>query len=217
MTQIASYIHAANLRCCNEYRLDPAIKPRSEHIGGATLRLRHEEYSVLEYVGKPEMRRLFGALGQSNYVLLLIDASGAVLDVCTDDANLDLVRAANMTAGFIWDEQHEGTNGPGTCLHDKRPRVVHRDEHFFFSNRRMTCAASPIWGPNGKLLGALDASRLETTDSYDSQAATIALVNFSARIIEQLHFTSLFPDCLVMRLHDKPTAVGLPQGLLACN
>lgn len=208
------YIEAASLRCRDEYKLDPAAAPHSENVGGEALKRRHEEFSLLEHVGRPEMRRLFGELARSSHILLLTDDAGTILDVCADEANADLIRTVDMLPGFIWDEQHQGTNGPGTCLHDARPLVVHRNDHFFISNRRMTCSAAPIWGPNGRLLGVLNASRLESSESRVSQVPTIALVSFSARIIEQLYFTSLFPDCLIMRLHDQPTAVGLPQDSL---
>ena len=210
----AAYILASADRCRNAYKLDPALKPRNEHIGDVALRLRHESHSLLEYVGRPEMRRLFGELADANYILLLTDATGVILDICTSGRNIDLARAANLAAGYTWDERHEGTNGPGTCLHDGAPRVVHRDQHFFFSNRRMTCAAAPIWGPNGQLLGALDASRLETIDSSEGQTSTLTLISFSARIIEQLYFIIFFSDCLIMRLHEQPTSLGLPQDSL---
>ena len=209
-----AYIEAAAWRCREEYKLDPAALPHSEHIGGAALQRRHEELALFERVGRPEMRRLFGELARTDHLLLLTDETGTILEICADATNIALARAAGMAPGFIWDERHEGTNGPGTCLHDGRPRVVHRDDHFFLSNRRMTCSAAPIWGANGRLLGALDASRLHSSDSRESQAPTIALVSFAARIIEQLYFTSLFTDCLIMRLHDRPAAVGLPWDAL---
>jgi sigma-54 dependent transcriptional regulator, acetoin dehydrogenase operon transcriptional activator AcoR len=207
------YIEAATLRCRDEYQLDPAAPPRSEHVGARALRSRLEELSLLAEVSQPEIRRLFGEFLRPGYVLLMTDETGTILDASADDANLDLVRAAEMLPGFIWDERHRGTNGPGTCLHDGQPRVVHRDDHFFIANRRMTCSAAPIWGPNSKLLGALDASRLDSSDTRASQVATIALVSLSARIIEQLYFTRRFRQCLIMRLHDQP-AIGLPQDAL---
>jgi transcriptional regulator of acetoin/glycerol metabolism len=212
--QRETYIEAAAWRCREQYKLDPAAAPHSEHIGGAALQRRHEELSLFERVSRPEMRRLFSELARTDHVLLLTDETGTILEICADATNTALARAAGMAPGFIWDERHEGTNGPGTCLHDGRPRVVHRDDHFFLSNGRMTCSAAPIWGPNGRLLGAFDVSRLHSSDSRASQATTIALVSFAARIIEQLYFINLFPDCLILRLHDQPIAVGLPQDAL---
>jgi sigma-54 dependent transcriptional regulator, acetoin dehydrogenase operon transcriptional activator AcoR len=205
------YIEAAARRCRDEYGLDPSAAPKSEHVGAAGLRARREALSALWAVSRPEMQRLFRQLAPARYVVLFTDAGGTVLEICADPADAELVAAAKMAPGFIWDEAHEGTNGPGTSLHDRRARVVHRQDHFFHANRHMTCSAAPIWGANGRLLGALDASRLDSSDSRASQRPTIALVGLTARIIEQLNFTNEFRDCRVLRLHDRPFAVSQPQ------
>ncbi|MDD2861775.1 MAG: sigma-54-dependent Fis family transcriptional regulator [Acidiphilium sp.] len=222
----AAYIEAAWQRCRDEYRLDPDRPPPGEHIGGAALKRLREERGLFERVGRVEMHRLHGQIEQqvtqsaagSRYVLMLADASGALLDVFTDNANADHARNANMAPGFLWGERHAGVNGPGTCLHDRRARVVHRDDHYFTRNARMTCSAAPIWGANGALLGVLDASCLDCDDSRAAQVPTIALVSMSARIIEQLHFTHFYRDCLILRFHERPELVGLPyDSLLAID
>jgi transcriptional regulator of acetoin/glycerol metabolism len=221
-----AYIEAAWQRCRDEYRLDPDRPPPGEHIGGAALKLLREERGLFERVGRVEMHRLLGqinhqvtqAAAASRYVLMLADASGAILDAFTDNANTDSARAANMAPGFLWNEQHAGVNGPGTCLHDRRARVVHREDHYFTRNSRMTCSAAPIWGSNGALLGVLDASSLDCDDSRAAQVPTIALVSMSARIIEQMHFTHSYRDCLILRFHERPELVGLPyDSLLAID
>ncbi|MCU4159813.1 sigma-54-dependent Fis family transcriptional regulator [Acidiphilium sp. AL] len=222
-----AYIEAAWKRCHDDYRLDPHSAPSGEHIGGTALKHRREELALFERVARVEMHRLFGQISHqvaqsqtaaSRYVLLLTDAAGTVLDVFTDNANAEAARAVNMAPGFIWDERHQGTNGPGTCLHDLRSRVVHREDHFFTCNSRLTCSAAPVWGSNGELLGVLDASCLDCDDSRASQVPTIALVSMSARIIEQLHFTHQFRDCLILRFHERPELVGLPyDSLLAID
>jgi transcriptional regulator of acetoin/glycerol metabolism len=221
-----AYIEAAWQRCRDEYRLDPDQPPPGEHIGGTALKLLREERGLFERVGRVEMHRLLGQInhqvtqsaGASRYVLMLADASGAILDAFTDNANTDDARIANMAPGFLWNERHAGVNGPGTCLHDRRARVVHREDHYFTRNSRMTCSAAPIWGSNGTLLGVLDASSLDCDDSRAAQVPTIALVSMSARIIEQMHFTHCYRDCMILRFHERPELVGLPyDSLLAID
>ena len=220
------YIEAAWRRCRDDYRLNPEAPPAAVHVGGAALRQIREEHALFERLGRVEMHRLLGQISQqvaqsataSRYVLMLTDADGTVLDVFTDAANAERARAANMMPGYMWDEQHAGVNGPGTSLHDRRSRVVHREEHYFTRNSRMTCSAAPIWGANGRLLGAIDATCLDCDDSRAAQVPTIALVSMSARIIEQLHFTNSFRDCMIMRFHERPELVGLPyDSLLAVD
>ncbi len=196
-------------RCRDEYRLDPAAAPYREHIGGAALKRRIDELAVFQRISDAEMRRLFGQIAPARHVLVLADASGVVLNVLNEPGHADMLGRLGLAPGFVWDERHEGSNGPGTCLHDRRPVVVHRDDHFFSKNRGMTCSAVPVWGANGSLLGSLDISSLDNRDSRDSHLPMLALAGLSARIIEHLHFISSFQDCVILRLHQQRELAGL--------
>ncbi|HET9148623.1 MAG TPA: sigma-54-dependent Fis family transcriptional regulator, partial [Acetobacteraceae bacterium] len=197
------------MRCREEYHLDPDSAPQKEHIGAHALRRRIEELALFERIGAAEMQRLFGQIAPSRHVLVLTDSTGVVLNALSHPAHAAMLREVDLEPGFVWDERHEGTNGPGTCLHDRQPVVVHRDEHFFSRNRRMTCSAVPVWGANGVLAGVLDVSCLDSTDSRDSQLPMIALASMSARIIEHQHFISSFRNCTILRFHQRPELVGL--------
>jgi transcriptional regulator of acetoin/glycerol metabolism len=224
-----AYIEAAWRRCVEEYRLDPDRLPTQEHIGGAALKHRREALALFELVGRGEMQRLFEQLKQQalssmaspRFVLMLADADATILEVFTDasdTATAEFSRTANMRPGFLWDERHVGANGPGTCVHDGLPRLVHREDHFFSCNRNMSCSASPVWGSNGELLGAVDISFIDCLDNRSSQVVTSTLVNMSARIIEHLHFSQQYRDSLVMHFHERSEFIGLAyDSLLALD
>jgi sigma-54 dependent transcriptional regulator, acetoin dehydrogenase operon transcriptional activator AcoR len=197
------YIIAAWERCLTEYRLEPDRDPPSEHVDSGILEERRAQLGPLAQIVRAEMRRLFGQIAPSHYLLLLTDAAGLILERMCEPGHEELLRRVNLAPGFIWDEQHEGTNGPGTCLHDRRPRLVHRAEHFFTRNVRMTCSAAPLWGPNGQLLGVLDASHFDCPDSRQSQVPTLALISTSTRIVEQSYFIGSFKDCWIVRVYDQ--------------
>jgi transcriptional regulator of acetoin/glycerol metabolism len=201
-------------RCRDEYKLDPAADPQREHIGSTALRRRIDELAAFQSISEAEMHRLFGQLAQSRHVLVLADASGVVLNVLSAPGHTDMLARLGLAPGFVWDERHEGANGPGTCLHDRQPVVVHRDDHFFSKNRGMTCSAVPVWGANGSLLGSFDISSLDNRDSRDSHLPMLALAGMSARIIEHLHFMNSFQNCMILRLHQRRELVGLPSDSL---
>ena len=216
--QTEPYIIAAWERCLRDYHLEPGAEPPSERVGSKILEKRRAQLGPLAQIVRAEMRRLFGQIAPSHYLLLLTDTEGLILERMCEPGHEELLRRVNLAPGFIWDERHEGTNGPGTCLHDRRPRLVHREEHFFARNVRMTCSAAPLWGPNGQLLGALDASHFDCPDSRHSQVPTLALVSTSTRIIEQSYFTSSFKDCWIIRIHDQTEMVGqLHASMLAVD
>jgi len=219
-----AYIDAAWRRCVEQYRLDPHSKPRAEHIGDVALQHRREALSLFQRVGRAEMRRLQDQISQQivqprlstpRFALMLVDERATVLETLSDPTMEAYAAECDMRPGFVWDEAHAGSNGPGTCVHDGRARLIHREEHFFRCNRTMSCSAAPIWGADGGLLGALDISFFDCHDSRQGQVMTGTLVSLSARIIEQLHFTQQHADALVMHIHEHPEFIGLPYGSLA--
>ena len=224
-----AYIDAAWQRCVEDYRLDPNGLPAPEHVGASVLKQRRGSAALFELVGRGELQRLLKQLNQHarfsvaspSFVLMLTDADATILEVFHDTADTeiaDFTRASSMRPGFIWDERHVGANGPGTCLHDCMPRLVHCEDHFFSCNRNMSCSAGPVWGSNGSLLGAVDLSFLDCQESRSSQFVNSTLVNMSARIIEQLHFSQQYRDSLVMHFHDQPASGGLTyDSLLAID
>ncbi len=212
--QSEAYAVAAWERCLTSYGLEPRGPPPSEQISSKVLERRRAQLGPLAQIVRAEMRRLFGQIAPSRYLLLLTDADGVILERMCEPGHEELLRRVDLAPGFIWDERHEGTNGPGTCLHDRLPRLIHRKEHFFARNARMTCSAAPLWGPNGQLLGALDASHFNCADSRQSQVPTLALVSTSTRIIEQAYFTSSFKDCWILRFHEQAEMVGQLQAAM---
>ena len=212
------YVIAAWERCLRDYQLEPSGDPPSESVDNSTLEERRAQLGPLAQIVRAEMRRLFGQIAPSHYLLLFTDADGVILERMCEPGHEELLRRVDLAPGFIWDERHEGANGPGTCLHDRRPRLVHRAEHFFARNGRMTCSAAPLWGPNGQLLGALDTSHFDCPDSRESQLPTLAMVTTSTRLVEQSYFTGSFKDCWILRFHDQTDMVNqFHAGMLAVD
>ena len=201
------YVIAAWERCLSDYQLEPSGAPPSERVENGILEERRAQLGPLAQIVRAEMRRLFGQIAPSHYMLLFTDADGLILERMCEPGHEELLQRVDLAPGFIWDERHEGANGPGTCLHDRRPRLVHRTEHFFARSVRMTCSAAPLWGPNGQLLGALDTSHFDCPDSRESQVPTLALITTSTRIVEQSYFTGSFKDCWILRCHDQTDMV----------
>ncbi|MET1078721.1 MAG: sigma-54-dependent Fis family transcriptional regulator [Pseudomonas sp.] len=204
------------LRCLEDYHLDPAqpIAPTVlEH--GRMLECRERLQQVLE-IAEGEMNSLYHQLSGAGNAVLLTDARGVILNCVTADAERQTFERAGLWLGADWSEACEGTNGIGTCLVERQALTIHQNEHFRGRHTGLTCSASPVFDPHGELLGVLDVSSARHEVSRQSQFHTMALVNLSAKAIENCFFLRRFEGQWLLRFHLQQEYVGLfSEGLLA--
>ena len=166
-----------------EYVLDQ--RSLQEHRG------RHEE---LIQIASAEMDWLFDHMALSGSALVLTDAAGILLYERVDPRVVDEVRKAGLRLGADWSESRQGTNGMGTCLAERRPVIVHREEHYRSRLISLSCTAAPIHNGSGELVAALDVTTLNAAGTRDSQAHMLSLVHMSAKLIEKCLFLHRLPE-----------------------
>ena len=203
-------------RCLEDYHLDPAqtIAPTVlEH--GRILEGRERLQQVLQIAGH-EMNSLHQQLSGAGHAVLLTDARGVILNCVTAATERKVFERAGLWLGADWSEAREGTNGIGTCVVERQALTIHQDEHFRGRHTGLTCSASPVFDPQGELLAVLDVSSARHEVSRQSQFHTMALVNLSARIIENSYFLRHFEHQWLLRFHLQAESVGLfCEGMLA--
>ena len=203
-------------RCLEDYHLDPAqtIAPTVlEH--GRILEGRERLQQVLQIAGH-EMNSLHQQLSGAGHAVLLTDARGVILNCVTAATERKVFERAGLWLGADWSEAREGTNGIGTCVVERQALTIHQDEHFRGRHTGLTCSASPVFDPQGELLAVLDVSSARHDVSRQSQFHTMALVNLSARIIENSYFLRHFENQWLLRFHLQAESVGLfSEGMLA--
>jgi len=178
------------------------------------LRQRRDETGSFLQIAAPKLDQLFGLVGQSGCTVLLTDADGVILDQRSTAADTGIFQEWGLCQGANWSEATVGTNGIGTCLAEERNVIVHQDEHFLARNAGMSCMDAPIYGPDGRLAGALDVSsaRSDQTEAFNRLIA--AMVAQTARQIEVDTFRAAFPDCRIVYADKDPSETAL---LLAVN
>jgi sigma-54 dependent transcriptional regulator, acetoin dehydrogenase operon transcriptional activator AcoR len=197
------------IRCANDYRLDPA-RPDAPHIiDTRQLASRREQFADLLAIATAEIDRLYDQIAGSGYALLLTDASGVILYEKADPTLKDVFRSAGLVPGADWSERSRGTNGMGTCLAERRPVTVHRNDHFYAHHIGLTCFGVPIRGPVDDLIAVIDASCIGGQDVRGNQTHTMALVRLSAHIIEKCLFLRHHEHNAVLRFHNRPDLVDL--------
>ncbi len=208
------YVKRSWLRCLTQYRLDPQserevyVLPREERLA------RKEQNFELVSLADAEMAHLYHQLAGSGYSIILTDREGVLLDYYGDLSFRNAAFRTGLVLGAVWSEQYGGTNGMGTCLVERAPLIVHRDQHFFSRNIGLTCCAAPIFDHRGELVAVLDASG----ESDRAQQHTLVLVNMSAQMIENRLFLNRFRDDFVVRFHSRPELVGTwSEGIFALD
>jgi transcriptional regulator of acetoin/glycerol metabolism len=208
------YVKRSWVRCLSQYRLDPQsqrepfVLPREERLARKELNLELVSFA------DAEMAHLYHQLAGSGYSIILTDHDGVLLDYYGDLSFRNAAFRTGLVLGAVWSEEHGGTNGMGTCLIERAPLIIHRDQHFFSRNTGLTCCAAPIFDYRGELVAVLDASG----ESDRAQQHTLVLVNMSAQMIENRLFLNQFRDAFVVRFHSRPELVGTwGEGIIALD
>lgn len=190
--------------------LDPANQKGPVKLGGISLAHRRQSLGLLMSVARPNLDQLFTLVGGAGCCVLLTDSDGVVVDRRATDGDATTFDSWGLANGAIWSEATEGTNGIGTCIVEKRQVSIHGEEHFHTRNTAMSCMDAPIFGPDGRLVAALDVSSCRSDRSQDIIGLIANAVSQTAARIEGEVFQATFP-------HARMLTTGVPGALLAVN
>jgi len=206
---VASWCRSSRL-----HHLDPGGRTAPMRLTEAELRQARERIAPLLAAAQGAMDRLYQAVGAAGCCVLLADRDGVPVDrrgTVADDATF---QSWGLWTGALWSEEHEGTNGIGTCLVEQRPLTIDRDQHFFARNTLLSCTAVPIYDHEAALAGVLDVSscRADRTDAFASLIALAA--GEAAKRIEADLFRKAFAHARIVLTQ---AADGSCGGLLAVD
>jgi transcriptional regulator of acetoin/glycerol metabolism len=211
-SKITDVTYTSWKRCREDYGLDPGATPDPVIIPRADFQRHLDDARQLLEIARPEMTNLYQQLAGSGHAIILTNRNGILLNYIGDPSFTDTAAHVGIQTGAVWSEAVQGTNGMGTCLVEKKPLVIHKGAHFFTSNASLTCAAAPIFDPNGEVIAILDAS----SEAQLAQQHTMVLLNMSAQVIENRVFFCAMKDAYVFRFHSRPEFIGtLGEGLIA--
>ena len=180
------------------HALDPAARVLPKRLTDDRTVEARQRIEPIVLIAQAALDRLFKAVGGVGCSVMLADSGGLVIDrrgAPGDDATF---RDWGLWTGSIWSEKDEGTNGIGTCLFERRPLTVHRDQHFFARNAALSCSAAPIFDEHGELAAAIDVSscRADLTEGFSNLIATA--VTDAARQVETDNFRAAFANARIV-------------------
>lgn len=181
-----------------KHGLDPARPPQLHRLSQRELNERRERLGGFVAVARPQLDQLFQLVCPTGCNVLLTDAAGIVLEQRMNASDEATFREWGLCVGSDWSEKTEGTNGIGTCLAEGRQVTIHRNEHFYSRNTGLSCMDAPIWGPDGRLIAALDVSSARTDHTERWNGLIAAQVAQSARQIEAAYFRASFPGARII-------------------
>jgi transcriptional regulator of acetoin/glycerol metabolism len=190
---------AESWRRCLANGLDPRRPPRTERLNAAALEQHRTEHDAVRGLALAEMPGLHRQLGANNFVLAFAAPDGVLLDSMVAAGNRSEIEAFGIAPGTLWGELHCGTNALGTAIASGQRIDVRGAEHFFADHNRLTCVTAPIFGPDRRLAGVLDASCAAALHAPQARA----ILTLAAAQIEANLFRATHPHARVLVLHGR--------------
>ena len=170
---------ASSWQRCRNLRVDPFGNENLD-IGGQELKERLRLANHLVTIARPYMHNLYNYVKGSGFQVVLSDKDGFLLETIGDPEIIKKTRQIQLCPGGNWSEAIKGTNAIGTCLLEGKPIHIFAREHYCQPNHFLTSYASPIFNPDGMLLGSIDI----TGDYKSHNPHTLALVVAAVNAIE---------------------------------
>lgn len=158
---------------------------------GVTLNRQHSKIVSLESLShyehnqellksaKPYLHRLYNAVAGNSLLICLADRDGWILDLKGDQRICRLVESMSFVPGSNWSESTMGSSGIGISLATAKPVLVNAVEHYLQICHQLTCAAAPIIGHDGELLGTVNV----TTEASEYHPHTFGMTVAAADAI----------------------------------
>jgi len=161
---------------CRNFKVDPYGQISSDTKSEELNEKLHESGHLIK-IARPFIHNLYGFMKGSGFQVVLADKDGVVLEVIGDPEIIRRTRQIQLCPGRNWNEEVKGTNAIGTAIFEKKPIHIFAREHYCQPNQFLTSSASPIFDPDGQMVGVLDASGEYKSFNPHTLALVVAAVN----------------------------------------
>jgi len=188
--------------------------PEAQRLDSFDLARNVDRQQELIANARPVMEYLHTQTRDSGCMVILSDEHGVLLQTLGDADFLTRAERVSLAPGNSWHERYRGTNAIGTALAEAAPIVVHGAEHYLERNGFLTCSATPIAAPDGRLLGVLDIS----CEQRNHHPHTFGLVRAAGQMIENRLFETRHGNRLRLKFHPLAEGIGtVAEGVIAVS
>jgi PAS domain S-box-containing protein len=205
---------AGSWQRCHNLNVNPRRIDTPALVDGSHLKERVRYNEQLIRIARPFMERLYDFVKGSGFQVVLSDEMGLLLEVLGDSDILSKTRSVDMCPGGDWSETSRGTNAIGTAIFERRPIQVYAFEHYCEPNQFLACSASPIFNPDGQMIGVLDLSG----DYRAANPHTLGMVVASVSAIEsQLRLQQATEKLYVAYRYSNTILESMSEGLISVD
>jgi len=152
------FLISESWRRCKNLGFNPKAESSAAILDKSSVEQRLADNRDLLTIARPILAELQAIVHGSNFLTLITDKDGVILEMLYDPKLRDTRAEQNLVLGGVWSEERAGTGGIGLALRLARAIQVVGAEHYFERDHTLTCSAAPIFRPDGQLIGILDMS-----------------------------------------------------------
>jgi transcriptional regulator of acetoin/glycerol metabolism len=179
-------------------------RDEAPHFSAAELTRITERQHELISNARPVMEYLSDQTRNTGSIVILADDRGVLLHVVGDVDFMNRAERVALVPGASWNERYRGTNAIGLALAENIPIEVRGGEHYLARNGFLTCAAAPIFSPQGRAIGILDISG----DQRNRRPYALDLVRTAAQMIENRLFNAHHGEGIRLHFHSLAEGIG---------
>lgn len=201
----------ASWRRCRDMGLDADAYHGPTPLEAHALAEVRERNESLRKLCRPELEALYAAVNRADSIVILTGPDGFILDALGSAEFLGKAARVSLRPGVPWLESATGTNAIGTALVERRSVEVMGAEHYYVPHKVLSCSATPILNPHGKVIGVLDLSG----EASVHHRLALGMVQLAVEQIEHRLFESEFDSCDIVRIQSDPDLLGTArEGML---
>ena len=136
--------------------IDPYLRRAPIVLSGEALEKELQRKREFLSVTLPVIEDIFSAVQGTGSGVWVTNEKGIIIQYLADPPLDRTCSDDNLVIGANWSEETVGTNAIGTALFLKRSVQLMQAEHYRKNAHKGCCAAAPIFGPYGELMGILD-------------------------------------------------------------
>jgi transcriptional regulator of acetoin/glycerol metabolism len=194
--------------------VDPYLERAPIVLSGSALTKELEQKKDLLSVAVPVMEDIYSVVRGSSFSVWLSNGKGIILEGIADPDAYELCATDNLVPGADWSEKKVGNNAIGTALFLKRPVHLVQAEHYRKKAHRGYCSAAPIWGPDGKIMGALNVTGFWHEANQHTMGMVVAGVGAIQR---EFRLNILHQKLSVSHQYIMEMIESLPVGIIVVN